>query len=74
MDGKQVDLYKTHFGIRKIFYTANGFFLHDKQVRFNGVCLNYDNGTLGGAVYKRADECKLQIMKDMHGQVKRIKK
>ena len=64
-NGKVLDTYETKFGIRTISYTTKGFFLNKKQVRFNGVCLHHDNGALGSAVYRRADERKLQIMKDM---------
>lgn len=64
-NGKTVDTYETTIGLRSIFYSAEGFFLNNKKVRFNGVCLHHDNGALGAAVYKRADERKLQIMKDM---------
>ncbi|WP_282136787.1 glycoside hydrolase family 2 TIM barrel-domain containing protein [Seonamhaeicola maritimus] len=64
--GKNVlDTYKTRFGMRTIAYTKDGFFLNNKPVRFNGVCIHHDNGSLGSAVYKRADERKLQIMKSM---------
>lgn len=62
---KVLDTYKTTFGIRHITYDANGFYINRKQVRFNGVNLHHDNGALGAAVYKRADERKLQIMKEM---------
>ncbi|PWJ58037.1 beta-galactosidase [Dyadobacter jejuensis] len=64
-DGKEIDRYETRFGIRTIRYTTEGFYLNDRLVRFNGVCLHHDNGALGAAVYRRADERKLQIMKDM---------
>lgn len=66
LDGDQVlDTYESRFGIREISYSAEGFFLNGKKIRFNGVCLHHDNGALGAAVYRRADERKLQIMKDM---------
>lgn len=64
-DGEMTDQYHTTFGIRSISFTKEGFFLNGEQVRFNGVCLHHDNGALGSAVYKRADERKLQIMKNM---------
>ena len=64
-NGKVTDTYETRFGIRHISYSPEGFFLNGKKVRFNGVCLHHDNGALGAAVYRRADERKLQIMKDM---------
>ncbi|OEJ98668.1 glycoside hydrolase [Flavivirga aquatica] len=64
-NGNVVDVYKTKIGLRSISYTSEGFFLNGKKVRFNGVCLHHDNGALGSAVYRRADERKLQIMKSM---------
>ena len=65
VDGVVLDKTLTPFGIRSIYYDTNGFYLNGKLVKFNGVCLHHDNGPLGAAVYKRADERKLQIMKDM---------
>ncbi|MEM6641404.1 MAG: glycoside hydrolase family 2 TIM barrel-domain containing protein [Bacteroidota bacterium] len=62
---KVLDTYNSTFGIRAISYDKNGFYLNNEKVKFNGVCLHHDNGALGAAVYKRADERKLQIMKDM---------
>ncbi len=62
---KVLDTYETRFGIREISYSTEGFFLNGKKIRFNGVCLHHDNGALGAEVYRRADERKLQIMKDM---------
>ncbi|QCX40314.1 DUF4982 domain-containing protein [Aureibaculum algae] len=64
-NGKVVDTYNSRFGIRTIAYSTKGFFLNGKKVRFNGVCLHHDNGALGAAVYRRADERKLQMMKSM---------
>ncbi|KAA3661960.1 MAG: DUF4982 domain-containing protein, partial [Calditrichaeota bacterium] len=64
-NGKTLDTYKTRFGIRTISYTTEGFYLNGRKVRFNGVCLHHDNGPLGAAVYRRADQRKLEIMKEM---------
>lgn len=64
-NGKVIDTYNSSFGLRSISFTTEGFFLNGKKTRFNGVCLHHDNGSLGSAVYKRADERKLQIMKSM---------
>ncbi len=64
-DGKEMDRYKTRFGIRRLNYDSEGFYINDKQVRFNGVNIHHDNGALGAAVNKNADRRKLQIMKDM---------
>ena len=39
-DGKDLtDTYFTDFGIRKICFTKDGFFLNGEKIRFNGVCL-----------------------------------
>jgi beta-galactosidase len=62
---KTLDTYRTSFGIRSVRYDPNGFYVNNKKVIFNGVCLHHDNGALGAAIYERADERKLQIMKDM---------
>lgn len=64
-EGKVMDTYDTPFGIRTIRFTPEAFYLNNKKVRFNGVCLHHDNGPLGSAINYRADERKLQIMKDM---------
>jgi beta-galactosidase len=64
-NNKVLDIHVTQFGIRHISYSTEGFFLNGKKIRFNGVCIHQDNGSLGTAVYRRADERKLQIMKKM---------
>ncbi|MFR9652008.1 MAG: sugar-binding domain-containing protein, partial [Rikenellaceae bacterium] len=60
-----IDESETTFGIRTITYDPDGIYINGEMVRFNGVCLHHDNGPLGGAQYDRADERKLQIMKEM---------
>ncbi|MEM6643503.1 MAG: glycoside hydrolase family 2 TIM barrel-domain containing protein [Bacteroidota bacterium] len=64
-EGKVLDTFNSRFGIRTIRHDLDAFYLNGRQVRFNGVCLHHDNGALGAAVYRRADERKLQIMKEM---------
>jgi len=64
--GQLVDRYESRFGIRTIRYTAaEGFYLNERLVRFNGVCMHHDLGALGTAVNWRATERQLQIMKSM---------
>ena len=65
VNDKLVDETITKFGIRSIHYDTTGFYLNGRKVRFNGVCLHHDNGPLGGAFNRRADERKLEIMKEM---------
>lgn len=63
---KPVDTVETRFGIRSIeFSKEGGFTLNGKRTRIQGVCLHHDNGPLGAAVYRRADQRKLEIMKQM---------
>ncbi|MDF7824843.1 glycoside hydrolase family 2 TIM barrel-domain containing protein [Pontiellaceae bacterium B12227] len=61
----ELDQTSTRFGIRTLEFTKKEFKLNGRPVRIQGVCLHHDNGPLGAAVYRRADERKLQIMKRM---------
>lgn len=63
--GAMVDQVKTRFGIRTLKFTKQGFWLNGKKTRIQGVCLHHDNGPIGAAVNRRADQRKLQIMKKM---------
>lgn len=62
-DGKLVDREKTDFGIRKAVWEPAGFYLNDRRVQLNGVCLHHDLGALGTAVHTRALERQLEILK-----------
>ena len=64
--GKKVDEYETVFGIRKAeFIDGKGFFLNDKPMKFNGVCMHHDMGPLGAAVSVPALRHQIEILKDM---------
>jgi beta-galactosidase len=65
--GKQeVDQSTTPFGVRTIrFDPDHGFFLNERRVQLKGVNLHHDQGPLGGAIYPRAIERQLEIMKEM---------
>ena len=66
VDGVLSDIYKTPFGIRAIsFDNNNGFFLNNKKVRIQGVCLHHDLGPLGIAINYRALERQLEMLKEM---------
>jgi beta-galactosidase len=66
VDGKPVDEVNTPFGIRTIRYDADkGFFLNEKSLKMNGVCLHHDAGCVGAAVPVKMWERRLQILKDM---------
>ena len=65
-NGKLLDTYETPFGIRTFYFDpGKGFFLNGRQVKLKGVNLHHDLGPLGTAVYKRATERQLEIMKEM---------
>ena len=58
------DQTKTSFGIRSIkFTTENGFQLNGKTVKLNGGCMHHDNGCLGAAAFDRAEERKVELLK-----------
>lgn len=66
MGGGVVDAYETRFGVRSLYFDPqNGFFLNDRTLKLNGVCLHHDLGCLGAAVNRRALERQLQMMVDM---------
>ena len=63
--GKTVDVYTTPFGVRSIHFDKDkGFLLNGKQVKLKGMCLHEDAGSLGCAVPDRANERRLQILKE----------
>lgn len=60
------DEYTTKFGCRSIRFDANdGFFLNEKPVKLQGVCMHHDLGPLGAAVNYRAIERQMVMMKEM---------
>ncbi|MFI5136945.1 MAG: glycoside hydrolase family 2 TIM barrel-domain containing protein [Sphingobacteriales bacterium] len=62
---KVVDETKNNFGIRSIKFTAeNGFQLNGKAVKLNGGCMHHDNGCLGAAAFDRAEERKVELLKE----------
>jgi beta-galactosidase len=62
---KEVDDLKTAFGIRSIkFDAATGFTLNGKSMELKGGCFHHDNGPLGSATIDRAEERKIELLKD----------
>ncbi|MFV0521748.1 MAG: sugar-binding domain-containing protein [Mangrovibacterium sp.] len=65
VNGKVTDEAYTPFGVRTIAYTAEGGFkLNGKEILLNGACIHSDNGALGAAAFDRAEERKIELMKD----------
>lgn len=62
---KIVDCLTTHFGIRSIKTDAkNGFTINGKPVEMIGGCIHHDNGPLGAAAIDRAEERKIEVLKN----------
>jgi beta-galactosidase len=62
---KESDNLVTKFGIRSIKFSAKeGFLLNGKSVELKGGCFHHDNGPLGSAAIDRAEERKMEILKN----------
>lgn len=61
-----VDEVITRVGIRKCsFDSAKGFFLNNRPLKIQGVCLHHDLGALGAAFNKSAARRQLKLLKEM---------
>ena len=62
--GKPIDEVSTRFGVRSVEWSAEkGFLLNGKTVKMTGGCVHHDNGPLGAAAFDRAEERRVQILK-----------
>ncbi len=62
--GQVVDDYATHFGVRTLEYDKDrGFLLNGQSVKFKGVCLHHDAGSVGAAVPEPVWQRRLEILK-----------
>lgn len=65
-DNKLIDDYQTPLGIRTFrFEAATGFYLNNKPVKIQGVCLHHDLGALGAAINTAAIKRRLVALKEM---------
>jgi len=63
--GKTTDVVSTRFGIRKIEVDAeHGFRLNGEMLNLKGGCVHHDNGPLGAAAIDRAEERRVELMKE----------
>ena len=61
---QQLDHVVTNFGVRSINITAaNGFLLNGKSIELRGGCMHHDNGPLGSATIDRAEERRIELLK-----------
>lgn len=63
--GKLTDEIITSFGIRKLNFETDGFYLNDKKIRFKGVNMHHDLGPTGAAFYPNLFERQLLKLKEM---------
>lgn len=52
-----------NFGIRKITWNTDGFFINGKETLLQGACVHHDNGILGAATYAKSEERRVRILK-----------
>jgi beta-galactosidase len=65
INNKTVDIRSASFGIRSIKVTADeGLLLNGKSLDLIGGCYHHDNGPLGAASIDRAEERKIEILKN----------
>lgn len=62
---KVVDTYETHFGIRTLAFTREGFLLNGESVLLKGTCNHQDFAGVGVALPDRVIAYKLQLLKEM---------
>ena len=61
---KIIDEYTQNFGVRTIKFDAEtGFTLNGKTVKLKGGCIHHDNGPLGSVAIDRAEERKIELLK-----------
>ena len=64
INGKQADQLLTTFGIRDIQINAQqGLLVNGKRVILKGGCIHHDYGPLGSAAIDRAEERKIELLK-----------
>lgn len=64
-EGKTVDKYVQPFGVRNIEVSAEkGFVLNGVPIELKGGCMHHDNGLLGASAFERAEERRVQLMKN----------
>jgi beta-galactosidase len=64
LNGEVYDRISIPIGIRSIEFSAEkGFLLNGESVEMKGGCLHHDNGLLGSAAFRRAEERRVEVIK-----------
>lgn len=62
---KVLDQTEEWFGIRKLAVDpVKGFQINGKTVKLRGACIHHDNGIIGAATFKKAEERKIKLLKE----------
>ena len=65
VNNEKKDNLETSFGIRNIHFDAQtGFRLNGKNIELKGGCFHHDNGPLSAAAIDRAEERKIELLKN----------
>ncbi|MDQ8734267.1 glycoside hydrolase family 2 TIM barrel-domain containing protein [Paenibacillus sp. LHD-38] len=65
VDDKVVDEDRNHFGIRKLqLDTQHGLRINGEVVKLRGACIHHDNGVIGACTLERAEERRVEILKE----------
>jgi beta-galactosidase len=65
-NGNFLDKTETAFGIRTLkFDSENGFFLNGENIKLKGGSMHANNGPLGAVAYDRAEERRVELMKEV---------
>lgn len=63
-DGDPMDVVDVPFGIRTIrLDPRRGLRINDETVKLRGACVHHDNGPLGAATIRRAEERRIELLK-----------
>ncbi|WP_435216602.1 glycoside hydrolase family 2 TIM barrel-domain containing protein [Streptomyces sp. bgisy034] len=63
--GEVVDADSVTFGIRSLQLEPDrGLRINGRSIKLRGACIHHDNGPLGAATYARAEERRVQILKE----------
>lgn len=64
-DGKCLGEATEHFGIRRLSLSAKrGLCINGKKVDLRGACIHHDNGVIGAVTLERAEERRVQKLKE----------
>jgi beta-galactosidase len=65
VDGNIVDEEINHFGIRSLqLDTRHGLRINGEVVKLRGACVHHDNGVIGASTLERAEERRVEILKE----------